>query len=66
MSFKLPPGVRLYFERAPLAALFLGVSSGFTFAMIGASRVVSVAPIIANAKPEEMPRNKAASGAASR
>ena len=31
MSFKLPPGVRLYFERAPLAALFLGVSSGFTF-----------------------------------
>src|SRR5687767_3325943 len=31
-----------------------------------ASRVVSVAPIIANAKPEEMPRNNAASGAASK
>src|SRR5687768_15698072 len=31
-----------------------------------ASRVVSVAPIMAKAKPEEMPRNKAASGAASK
>jgi PAT family beta-lactamase induction signal transducer AmpG len=30
-------GVRRYLERAPLAALFLGVSSGFTFAMIGAT-----------------------------
>src|SRR5262245_48543213 len=26
-----------YLERAPLAALFLGVSSGFTFAMLGAT-----------------------------
>src|SRR5688572_493386 len=31
-----------------------------------ASRVVSVAPIIANAKPDEMPRNSAASGADSK
>jgi hypothetical protein len=31
-----------------------------------ARRVVSVAPIIAKAKPDEMPRNKAARGAASR
>jgi PAT family beta-lactamase induction signal transducer AmpG len=37
MSFRLPVGVRPYLERAPLAALFLGVSSGFTFAMIGAT-----------------------------
>ncbi|MDB5684915.1 MAG: transporter [Sphingomonas bacterium] len=32
-----PTGVRAYFERAPLAALFLGISSGFPFAMIGAT-----------------------------
>jgi len=31
-----------------------------------ARRVVRVAPIIANAKPEEIPRNKAASGADSK
>src|SRR2546428_13422296 len=31
-----------------------------------ARRVVSVAPIIENAKPEEIPRNKAASGAGSK
>ena len=30
-------GVRPYFERAPLAAFFLGVSSGFPYAMIGAT-----------------------------
>src|SRR5574339_786707 len=30
-------GLRPYLERAPLAALALGVSSGFTFAMIGAT-----------------------------
>src|SRR2546423_15107164 len=29
--------VRPYFEPAPLAALFLGVSTGFAFAMIGAT-----------------------------
>src|SRR5256714_306000 len=34
---KLPEGVRPYFEAAPLAALFLGISSGFSFAMIGAT-----------------------------
>jgi PAT family beta-lactamase induction signal transducer AmpG len=37
MSFRLPEGVRPYVEAAPLAALFLGISSGFTFAMIGAT-----------------------------
>ncbi|WP_324808546.1 MFS transporter [Sphingomonas sp. LY29] len=30
-------GIRPYFEKAPLAALFLGVSSGFPYAMIGAT-----------------------------
>ena len=30
-------GIRPYFERAPLAAFFLGVSSGFPYAMIGAT-----------------------------
>src|SRR5438477_3103905 len=34
---KLPAGLRPYFEGAPLAALFLGISSGFSFAMIGAT-----------------------------
>ncbi|MCW3837942.1 MFS transporter [Sphingomonas canadensis] len=34
---ELPEGVRPYFQRAPLAALALGVSSGFPFAMIGAT-----------------------------
>jgi PAT family beta-lactamase induction signal transducer AmpG len=34
---KLPLGVRGYFESAPLAALFLGISSGFPYAMIGAT-----------------------------
>jgi PAT family beta-lactamase induction signal transducer AmpG len=38
MSFsRLPEGLRLYLEPAPLAALFLGISSGFAFAMIGAT-----------------------------
>ncbi|HEX5768541.1 MAG TPA: MFS transporter, partial [Burkholderiales bacterium] len=36
-SSRLPPGLRLYLEPAPLAALFLGISSGFAFAMIGAT-----------------------------
>src|SRR5690242_17782820 len=31
----LASGVRAYFEAAPLAALFLGISSGFPYAMIG-------------------------------
>lgn len=34
---ELPPGVRPYFETAPLAALALGISSGFPYAMIGAT-----------------------------
>ena len=33
----LPSGVRPYFEAAPLATLFLGISSGFPYAMIGAT-----------------------------
>src|ERR1043165_7966566 len=32
-----------YLERAPRAALFLGVSSGFTFAMIGATLTTRLA-----------------------
>jgi PAT family beta-lactamase induction signal transducer AmpG len=43
MSFRLPQGVRPYVERAPLAALFLGVSSGFAFAMIGATLTTRLA-----------------------
>ena len=43
MSFRLPEGVRPYLERAPLAALFLGVSSGFAFAMIGATLTTRLA-----------------------
>src|SRR5215217_651618 len=30
-------GIKPYFEAAPLAALFLGISSGFPYAMIGAT-----------------------------
>ena len=30
-------GIAPYFEKAPLAALFLGISSGFPYAMIGAT-----------------------------
>ncbi|HYU95835.1 MAG TPA: MFS transporter [Sphingomicrobium sp.] len=33
----LPAGIRPYFEAAPFAALFLGISSGFPYAMIGAT-----------------------------
>jgi PAT family beta-lactamase induction signal transducer AmpG len=40
---RLPEGIRPYFEPAPLAALFLGVSSGFTFAMIGATLATRLA-----------------------
>jgi PAT family beta-lactamase induction signal transducer AmpG len=44
MSFsRLPLGVRPYFEAAPLAALFLGISSGFAFAMIGATLATRLA-----------------------
>ncbi|MGH8661666.1 MAG: AmpG family muropeptide MFS transporter [Burkholderiales bacterium] len=40
---RLPEGIRPYFESAPLAALFLGISSGFTFAMIGATLTTRLA-----------------------
>ena len=40
---RLPEGVRPYFESAPLAALFLGISSGFGFAMIGATLTTRLA-----------------------
>ncbi len=44
MNFsRVPPGLRLYFEPAPLAALFLGISSGFAFAMIGATLTTRLA-----------------------
>ena len=33
----VPAGVRPYVEAAPLASLFLGMSSGFPYAMIGAT-----------------------------
>ncbi|MDB5903684.1 MAG: major facilitator superfamily 1 [Betaproteobacteria bacterium] len=36
-------GLRQYLEPAPLAALFLGISSGFTFAMIGATLTTRLA-----------------------
>ena len=40
---RLPEGIRPYFEHGPLAALFLGISSGFTFAMIGATLTTRLA-----------------------
>ena len=39
----LPEGVRPYTETAPLAAFFLGVSSGFPYAMIGATLTTRLA-----------------------
>ncbi len=42
-SNRLPEGLRPYLEPAPLAALFLGISSGFTFAMIGATLTTRLA-----------------------
>jgi MFS transporter, PAT family, beta-lactamase induction signal transducer AmpG len=39
----LPKGLSPYFEAAPLAALFLGISSGFGFAMIGATLTTRLA-----------------------
>lgn len=36
-------GIRPYFEKAPLAALALGMSSGFPFAMIGATLTTRLA-----------------------
>lgn len=40
---RLPAGLRPYFESAPLAALLLGISSGFGFAMIGATLTTRLA-----------------------
>src|SRR5690242_10871277 len=40
---RLPGGVRPYVEAAPLAAAFLGVSSGFAYAMIGATLTTRLA-----------------------
>src|SRR5690242_2198086 len=39
----VPEGVRPYMESAPLAALFLGISSGAAFAMIGATLTTRLA-----------------------
>src|SRR3954449_12888962 len=43
MTTRWSSAVRPYLEPAPLAALFLGVSSGFTFAMIGATLTTRLA-----------------------
>jgi len=40
---RLPTGIQPYFEAAPFAALCLGVSSGFGFAMIGATLTTRLA-----------------------
>ncbi|HEY7657466.1 MAG TPA: MFS transporter [Burkholderiales bacterium] len=40
---RLSEGLAPYLESAPLAALFLGISSGFTFAMIGATLITRLA-----------------------
>jgi PAT family beta-lactamase induction signal transducer AmpG len=40
---RLPAGVRPYLEAAPLAAAFLGISSGFAFAMIAATLTTRLA-----------------------
>jgi PAT family beta-lactamase induction signal transducer AmpG len=40
---RLPEGIRPYTEAAPLAALFLGISSGFPYAMIGATLTTRLA-----------------------
>src|SRR3954469_7322327 len=40
---RLPAGLRPYVESAPLAALALGISSGFAFSMIGATLTTRLA-----------------------
>ena len=40
---RMPPSLRPYFESAPLAALLLGISSGFPYAMIGATLTTRLA-----------------------
>jgi PAT family beta-lactamase induction signal transducer AmpG len=43
MTGRWASGIRPYLEPAPLAALFLGISSGFAFAMIGATLTTRLA-----------------------
>src|ERR687896_233218 len=43
MTTRWASGIRPYVEPAPLAALFLGISSGFAFAMIGATLTTRLA-----------------------
>jgi PAT family beta-lactamase induction signal transducer AmpG len=43
MTTRWASGIGPYLERAPLAALFLGISSGFAFAMIGATLTTRLA-----------------------
>jgi len=43
MNTRWASGIRPYLEPAPLAALFLGISSGFAFAMIGATLTTRLA-----------------------
>ncbi|MFE0500794.1 AmpG family muropeptide MFS transporter [Lysobacter soli] len=40
---RLPMGVRPYLQRGPIAALFLGISSGFPYSMIGATLTTRLA-----------------------
>ena len=40
---RIPEGVRPYTEKAPIAAFFVGVSSGFPYAMIGATLTTRLA-----------------------
>ena len=40
---RLPAGFRAYTEKAPIAAFFVGVSSGFPYAMIGATLTTRLA-----------------------
>jgi len=39
----LPQGMRPYFESGPLGSFFLGMSSGFPYAMIGATLTTRLA-----------------------
>src|SRR3954466_15466114 len=43
MTTRWSDGIRPYLEPAPVAALFLGISSGFPFAMIGATLTTRLA-----------------------
>jgi PAT family beta-lactamase induction signal transducer AmpG len=40
---RIPAGIRPYTEKAPIAAFFVGVSSGFPYAMIGATLTTRLA-----------------------